>query len=73
MDEVPTKSDEEFLSSTMKSTSRRSFLGYSCPNSAVDPRVPSARVYGAYVNPDAADLLRQAPTEGEYYVGLEYF
>jgi hypothetical protein len=40
---------------------------------AVDPRVPSARVYGAYVNPDAADLLRQAPNEGEYYVGLEYF
>jgi hypothetical protein len=40
---------------------------------AVDPRVPSARVYGAYVNPDAADLLRQARTEGGYYVGLEYF
>jgi hypothetical protein len=39
----------------------------------VGPRVSSAQVYEAYVDSHAADLLKQAPNEGEYCVGLEYF
>jgi hypothetical protein len=39
----------------------------------IGPRVSSAQVYEAYVDSHAADLLKQAPNEGEYCVGLEYF
>jgi hypothetical protein len=39
----------------------------------IDPRALLHAVYDVYVNPIAAEILTNAPSEAEYCVGLEYF